>query len=210
MNWRDACRVTGFLEPGETDHWRVSRFTLEEKDAAIAKIRAIMDRRGYTPPGEYTRLDRLNGEHRTIVMSDTRDEINDLSSLFWSAPQGRILINGLGLGCVLKGVLSLDGVAHVDVVEIDPEVIQLVGSQFDDQRLTIHQGDAFTFQWPAGLTWDFVWHDVWDALSSDNLSDEEYARPGTYARLNRRYGRRAGWQGAWGQDYLKSQRSRGW
>ena len=205
-SWHDDCRVTGFVQPGETEHWRVSNFTVSEGDSKWASLTAIIgsSRRGSLPPGEYTRLDRKHpGGSRSIVMSDTRDEINDLGDLFWKQPYGRVLVHGLGLGCVVKGLLARPEVTHIDVVEIDPEVIELVGSQYTDPRLSIHLGDAFTYDFPKGTSWDFAWHDVWDSLSTDNLSNEEHAQPGTYAKLNRRYARRVAWQGAWGQEYLR-------
>lgn len=208
-NWREDCRVTGFLDEGETEHWRVRRFTVSDEHNLLGFGSFFRTGRGRTPPGEYTQLLRKTergGE--VIVMSDTRDEIHDLSSLFWSKPQGRILVNGLGLGCAIKGLLAIPEVERIDVVEISREVIDLVGSQFTDPRLVIHEGDAFTYEWPAGTRWDRAWHDVWEELNEDNLSNEESAHPGTYAKLNRRYGRRSEWQGAWGQAFLKSQRDR--
>lgn len=140
-------------------------------------------------------------------MSDTPAEMRDLAPLFWQPPSGRILVNGLGLGCVIHGLLASKEVTSIDVVEIDPDVIELVGSQIKDPRLTIHEGDAFTIQWPVGMRWNYIWHDVWDELCTDNLNGED-VHPGTYATLHRRYGRRCDWQGSWGYDFLKYQQRR--
>lgn len=200
--WRDACRVTNVLEERTKGPWRVERFTVT-KEHAILQFREMLTGRD-CPPGEYT---RLMHEKRGVVMSDTRAEINDLAWLFYSNPRGRVLVNGLGLGCVLSGLLNIEEVESIDVVEIDPDVIELVGSQIKDPRLTIHEADAFKIKWPVGVTWDFVWHDVWDELSTDNLNGED-ARPGSYATLHRRYGRRTTWQGSWGFELLRSERRR--
>lgn len=212
-DWRAAARGDS-LQMGETEHWALERFEISKERHGLQMALSMMGGggRGSTPFGTYTRLVRKPG---TIVMSDTRDEINDLSELFWAfpdGPAGRIVVNGLGMGCVIRGLLLYPAVTHVDVVEYDAEVIELVGSQITDPRVTIHHGDAFTYQWPKGTTWDMAWHDVWDTLSTDNLSDEQSAWPGTYAKLNRRYARRARWQGAWGQGWLKwrARQERGW
>lgn len=203
-DWRAAARGDS-LTPGETEHWRLEHFTVGEGHRLSMFMSAFhAGGRGQTPEGEYTRLVRKTSYGETIVMSDTRDELNDLQTLFWADPKGRVLVNGLGMGCVVRGLLSYPEVTSIDVVELDPEVIALVGSQFTDPRVHIHEGDAFTYQWPVGITWDFAWHDVWDDLSGDNLSNENTARPGTYAKLNRRYARRTGWQGAWGQSWLRA------
>jgi hypothetical protein len=214
MSFYDDCRVTGFIQPGENERWRVSNFEVQDHRALSGSLGGFFRTgRGSTPPGTYTRLDRLtpkpdgSGTWSSIVMSDTSDEIRDLGPLFYARPHGRIIVNGLGLGCVVKGLLALDAVEHVDVVEVDEKIIELVGSQYTDPRVAIHHGDAFTFQWPANTTWDFAWHDVWDDLCTDNLSNAENAQPGTYAALKRRYGRRVGWQGAWGEDFLRSRRA---
>ena len=147
----------------------------------------------------YTRLVR----DRTLVMSDTPDEIRDHVGPFYRA-KGRVLINGLGLGCLLKGILMNDEVTHVDVVEIDEDIVELMrvsAPWISDPRVTIHIADALTMKWPPNTQWDVVWHDIWDDLNTDDLSTSR-------AKLHRMYGRRAGWQGAWGQGWLQDRRRR--
>lgn len=144
--------------------------------------------------------------HGTLVMSDTPDEIRDLSPIL-SRGKGRVLVNGLGLGCVLRGLLAKEEVEHIDVLEVSPELIELMGPYFaDDDRVTIHEGDCFTFRWPAGTRWDCVWHDVWDDLCMENLTEGGQPQPGSYEKLHRKYGRRCDWQGSWGYDFLASRR----
>ena len=157
-----------------------------------------------THPGTYTQLVH---NRRGVVMSDTDAEILDMADLFYHKPHGRVLVNGLGLGCVVSGLLALSGVTHLDVVEIDADVIDLVGGQLTDSRLTIHHADAFTVRWPTGTTWDCAWHDVWDSLCTDNLSSTD-AAPGSYAALHRRYARKVGWQESWGFNFLQRERGR--
>jgi hypothetical protein len=171
----------------DADGVRVSRFEIGPPD-----VRSLLDMmsqggRGRTKPGTYTRLD-VDGR---LWMSDTDDEKRDHAEPFWEAQRrgGRVLIHGLGLGMVVKAVLALPQVEHVDVVEIDPRVVKHVGPHYAGERCTIHLGDALTHQWPAGARWDVVWHDIWPTITGDNLPQMH--------RLHRRFGRRAGWQGSW-------------
>lgn len=208
-------RVTGFVEPAENDGWMIdTSVPAYHYDGSFGSV--LRTGRGALEPGEpVTRLIRKTPLDdgrvgKTLVMSDTPDEMRDLLPILYSG-KGRVVVNGLGLGCVVKGLLTRPEVEHIDVVEISGDLIDLVGHYYESERVTIHQGDAFDFKWPRGTRWNCAWHDVWDTLDVDNLSNEEYAEPGTYAALHRRYGRRVDWQGSWGWDFLQAQRSRsGW
>lgn len=180
--------------------WRIERKTIEPDaiEARLGQLRAIIHGSGrWVPPGTYIGL----RHGRTLVMSDTPDEMRDHSEPYFEASRrgGRVLLHGLGLGMVLRAVLSLPNVEHVDVVEIAPEVIRLVGPHFAgalaDGRLTIHEGDCFTMRWPAGTRWQVVWHDVWNTLCEDNLPEMH--------RLHRSFGQRCDWQGSWGRSFIE-------
>lgn len=63
----------------------------------------------------------------------------------------RARVTGLGRGCVVRGLLARPQVEHIDVVEIDVGVLDMVGPSFaGEPRLMIHQGDALTYTWPQG------------------------------------------------------------
>lgn len=184
---------------GTSGPWSVERFTVEggeaELDALRFAIHGIMHRRA--PAGSYTRLVRRG----TVVMSDTPAEILDhLEAIreIEKASCERVLVNGLGLGLIVRAALRMPHVRQVDVVEAEEDVVKLI--RFDDDRVRIHRADAYQIQWPVGTTWDVVWHDIWPAICSDNLPD--------MARLKKRYGRRARWQGAWCQEGCRALRDR--
>lgn len=203
----DAARAT-MIEAGENAGWKIDKAEAPEDGRAFGFGTIIRTGRGSLNPGDtYTRLLRKYPNGGTsLVMSDTPDEIRDLMSILHRG-KGRVLVNGLGLGCVLRGLLAKDQVEHIDVVEISADLIELIGPYFAGERVTIHQGDAFDFTWPKGTRWDCVWHDVWDDLSIDNLNEYHgRAQPGSYEKLHRRYGRRCDWQGSWGWDFLQSRR----
>jgi hypothetical protein len=185
---------------GESGDWRISRFTVTEEAAKLDAIRATFNGRGrYCPAGTYTRLTRAG----QIIMSDTRDEIRDHRP-FMELAEGKILISGLGLGMVLNGCLKKPDVAHATVIEISPDVINLVGNYYQDlygDRLTIINADIMEWKPPKGTKYDYVWHDIWDSLCGDNVKEMSY--------LHRKFGKIAQHQGSWGKlDCIRENRRR--
>lgn len=172
------------IAEGERGRWSVSRFTVSEQEAKFTALRAVMKGRGYVPAGSYTQLKR----GPVIVMSDTPDEMRDHRWAVHKA-RGHVLINGLGIGMVLTNVLQKPEVTAVTVVELDADVIALVGPNYSDPRVNIVHASAFDYAPPKGVRYGAVWHDIWDNICGDNLSE--------MTRLKRKYGRRADWQGCW-------------
>lgn len=75
----------------------------------------------------------------------------------------RILILGLGGGTLVKQFVRFYPDATVDVVEVDPLVVQVAQRWFDvepSDRLRIHLSDARTFVTRSNETWDLVMVDV--------------------------------------------------
>lgn len=171
------------MPEGVSGDWRVEHFTVSKEASERTAIRSWRDE--YVPAGDYTRLMR----GRVVVMSDTPMEERTNGWIMRRA-RGRVLINGLGIGMVLREVLAKPDVVSVTVIEKAPEVIELVGPTFaDDPRLTIIQADALEYQPPRGEKFDIVWHDIWDFICSDNLPEMH--------RLHRKYGRRTKEQWSW-------------
>lgn len=170
------------LTPGTSGPWAVEQFDVIENDAQ--RIRYAMAGRPI-PAGKYTRLVH---KQRGVVMSDTPAEMRDHLT-FVRAAQGHCLIHGLGLGMCLKAALGKPDVTRVTVVEIDPAVIGLVGSQYEDDRLEVIEADALEYHPQKGVRFGAVWHDIWDSICADNLPDMH--------KLHRRYGRLSDWQGSW-------------
>jgi hypothetical protein len=62
------------------------------------------------------------------------------------------------------------------------------------KRFTVSETEAKATQLRAmmkGERYGMVWHDIWDSFCGDNLPE--------MTRLKRKYGRRADWQGCWGE-----------
>lgn len=181
---------------GAKGDWYVERFSVTDEDVRLHNMRCMfspgMGRR-VMKPGTYTRLLR----HRRIIMSDTPAEVQDHRYAIYKAT-GSVLINGLGLGVVLKGVLDKEDVTDVTVIEKSPDVIALVGPHYQDSRLTIIEADAMEWRPPKGKRYNMVWHDIWDDICGDNLPEMH--------KLHRRYGRRADWQGSWCREICEMHR----
>jgi len=156
-------------------------------------------------PGWYTGMARYN----RLWMSDTTAERRDHLSAAWEIDMrgGRILMSGLGLGMLLRVALHTESVTHVDVVELDSDVVKLVSPHYQEmadlmgKSLTIYEDDIFKIRWPRNTRWDVAWFDVWSTICTDNL--------GEMAKLNRSYNRRTDWHGCWSQELLRSLRSQG-
>ncbi len=187
------------IPEGKCGRWSVKRFSVSNEDAKFSALRAAMKGRGYVPPGEYT---QLHCEGRGIVMSDTPDERRDHYEPVLRA-RGHVLINGLGIGMVLAAVLKKSEVTQVTVVELDPDVVALVGPAYEaDSRVQIVTSSAYDYQPPKGERYGAVWHDIWDTICGDNLPE--------MTKLKRKYGRRADWQGCWCEYECKRQNHRRW
>jgi len=142
----------------------------------------------------YTTLQRISEaslhlEGGEVVMEDGLPELRKHLPIVLEA-QGRVLVTGLGLGCVVRGLLANPAVEHIDVVELDEDIIRFVGIWFaDEPRVTIHQGDALKIEWPEEQRWDYAWHDIWCPSGS--------ALQLLHGELMHRYADMVPRQGAW-------------
>jgi hypothetical protein len=123
------------------------------------------------------------------VMEDSRTELLQHMPI-WLAARGRVLVTGLGLGCVVRGLLASPRVELVDVVEIDADVLRVVGPEFAaNPRVRLHHADALTFD-PPGERWDFAWHDIW----TEGPSHLQHLHVQLIGRNRGRCGRQGAWK----------------
>jgi spermidine synthase len=114
-----------------------------------------------------------------------------------------VLIGGLGIGMVLNAVLLKDEVEHVTVIELEPDVIKLVGPHYEAKfgdRLTIIQADVMQWLPPKGTVFDLAYFDIWPDICTDNLKD--------ITALKRRWVRRAKVRLFWVEGLLRYQAGR--
>ncbi len=178
------------IPPGESGDWIVKKFSVSEVNSAIDFHKH--GSRGVRA-GDYTGLYRCG----QVIMSDTSAELRDHHIPVRKA-LGLCLVNGLGLGCVVAGMLEKPGVDKVVVIEESQDVIDLVAPYFLERygdRFECICADAYEYMPPKGERYGVVWHDVWDTLCGDNLPK--------MTKLHRKYGRRTEWQGSWGKEMLR-------
>lgn len=184
---------------GTSGAWSVRRFEVTPAAAKWGNLRAVVSGSGrFVPVGTYTGL-YCGAE---IIMSDTPDERRDHSE-FMRHAHGKVLIGGLGLGCVLNVVAAKPAVTGITVVELSADVLKIVGPHFTERlgdRLELVHDDIRSWAPPRHIKWDCAWFDIWPNLCTDNLTE--------MGRLSRRFARRAEWRGSWGQDVLKARKRR--
>jgi hypothetical protein len=187
--------------------WSIQHFTVSEEEAKRFNFSLIFSGHGSRSirAGEYTKLVH---KERGVVMSDTPAEMSD-HSYFVRKAKGSVLINGLGLGMVLYNCALKEEVSKITVIEIDADIIELVGSQYKNQfdgKLNIIHSDALEYIPPKGIRYDCVWHDIWDNICLDNWEE--------YKKLHRKYGRRCNYQNSWCrwelQQQLREEKSYSW
>lgn len=129
-----------------------------------------LDRNGHqiiVPAGIYTHLFRVTDSTLhldppgTVVMEDTPVELKTHLPFMMKA-SGRVLVTGLGLGCVVRGLLANPAVEHITCIEKSKDVLKLVSSYMPQtDRLAIVHADAFEWVAKNKSTFDYAWHDLW-------------------------------------------------
>lgn len=153
------------IYPGISGLWKVEKQIVNEttRPKMLAWAKVTNEKRPTPPFGTYTILhrktiDTMDSRYGEVVMNDYPNEINTHLEFALKA-KGRVLIVGLGLGCVVRGCLVNSQVDHIDVIERDEDVIELCRCGVEDPRVTIHKMDALE-ELPAGH-WNYSWVDVW-------------------------------------------------
>jgi hypothetical protein len=169
-----------------------------EKNNLVAMIQASKGRPiGYGKFKALRRHDEYNGINSIVtVMSNTESEIRD-HRRFVNQAHGDILINGLGLGCVIEDLLKKEYIKSITVIEKFKEVIDMVSPYIKDERVKIINADAFEYKPEKGKRFDFVWHDIWDTICGSNLMEME--------KLHRKYGKKTGYQESWARHLCLKQ-----
>jgi hypothetical protein len=220
VNWDDYRAHVGVqLSAGP---WRID--AIESTAGDVTSWIAEAQGMPVTPPGWYT---ALMHKDRGLVMCDVPGEIAGALPFLDAATleHRRLLITGLGLGILPAWLLATTSPWRIDIVEIDPDVIELITRDCREQwapnawaadpRLHIHHGDAHTW-WPAGqrgcalhqtcrtwgnATWHAAFFDIWDTISPHNLPSMH--------RLHRRFGRRVAKMWSWERAECEAMRGRG-
>jgi hypothetical protein len=155
----DAAKA-GNIPEGESGLWTIRK-------AAVCKPIVIQDKKGRShtfPRGIYTNLWRYTDAtmHKggELVMTDNPPELATHLEFMLKA-HGRVLVSGLGLGCVVRGLLANPAVDFVVCLERDPHVLKLVAPHMPKEKLSIIFADAIEWCEKSTETFDCAWHDIW-------------------------------------------------
>lgn len=179
MNKSDylAAMSADAIPAGWSNLWYIAKMTLRDPSPSVRHKKPVV-----VPPGTYTFLYRLTdatlyadppGE---VVMEDTPFELQTHLGFVMRA-RGRVLVTGLGLGCVIRGLQANPHVEHVTCIEDSDDVLKLVGPHMSKERLTIIQADALEWTAKNKETFDCAWHDLWtDRCNGEPHLDHWHAR----------------------------------
>lgn len=188
----NAARVPETLEPQSFGDWSIWRKKLPEEhrfEHGWPHYTLLMKRVKVDPSWENMHLLDDDETKMDVVMEDSPKELRKHLPI-WVIAHGHILKTGLGLGCVVRGLLTKPEVTKISVIEIDEDIIRIVGKEFeDDPRVVIHHGDALTFDVDKIGRIDFAWHDIW---VPENIGLQD-----CHARLLIKYNTGVTMQGAW-------------
>lgn len=141
--------------------------------------------RGLKPDFKYKRL-VLKG--KGIMMSDTPMERNTNYEFLHKA-NGDVIIFGLGLGLIILPLLADQNIKSIRVVELDQSLINLVTpilKQHDkENKLTVVQGDCFTYVPEKDRKFDTVYFDIWLSITDDNYEEQKKLERGFRKFLNK-------------------------
>lgn len=151
------------IPAGFSGLWYITKTDLEKLTPSTRNGKPVV-----LPPGKYTFLYRITDETLyydppgVVVMEDTPFELQTHIGFVMQA-KGKVLVTGLGLGCVVRGLLRNPNVAHVTCIENSKDVLKLVAPHMLDlgDRLEIVEADALEWTTQNKDTFDCAWHDLW-------------------------------------------------
>jgi hypothetical protein len=149
------------IPAGWSNLWYVAKTTFTKPAPGIRHGKSVT-----VSPGTYTFLRRLtettlyHAPAGEIVMEDTPFELQTHLGFVMHA-RGKVLVTGLGLGCVTRGLLANPHVEHVTCIENSKDVLKLVAPHMPTERLTIVEADALEWTAKNKETFDAGWHDLW-------------------------------------------------
>lgn len=220
-----AAHVSEFMQAEERGRWRLKPFEIDEDhyfasrmrvmhEAGDDEFRRVASLERVVPVGSWISLQRkrteieaegdkmidLVNEGYVPVMSDTPAEIEGHRHAIENAT-GRVLIHGLGLGCLVSALMAKPDVTQIDVVDVDPDVIHLTGHYYThDPRVQIFNRDCLHMNWSQDARWDYVWHDIWSHISPRNLEPKTAEHGIAYSTLFDLFEKQAAMQGAWAYE----------
>lgn len=190
------------VRPGELGVAKVVHHKVTEQERSHMSMRAAFGHPDEFTPDEIIVQLFIRGQ---LMMSTTRHERETNLDVMMNA-KGRVLIAGLGLGMILPYMLRSHKVEHITVIELEDDVVDLVGpqiGQLDERRwshkLSFGLGDINNWKPQRGQRFETIYFDIWPNVCEDNRPE--------ITKLKRRFAKYlsgAGhWMGAWCEGRLR-------
>lgn len=192
------------IPAGYSGLWYISKLILKFDTESIHHVKPVT-----VPAGTYTYLYRLtdatihNEPPGEVVMEDTPFELKTHLGFIMGA-FGNVLITGLGLGCVIRGLQANPNVEQITCIENSPDVLKMVAPYMPMEKLTIIEADALEWTGKNKDPFDCAWHDLWTDRAAGQPHLDIW-----HAQLIRNCMNKTKYQGAWnmnktGKRVLKS------
>lgn len=191
---------------------------IEEKGVATIKkvsISAAEERRAnmyYSARSNYGLFAVKQGEYvqlfikgHGLMMSDTHME-RKTNYDFVSSANGRVLIAGLGVGLIIKGIIDRKDITEIVVIEKYQDVIDLVLPKIKHKKLKVINADIFEWKPEKGELFDSIYFDIWADICEDNL-DEMKTLHKKYSRALNKSNSRS-FMDSWMKGHLTRQKRR--
>lgn len=179
----------------------ISAFEVKREKNPLYHMRLAMD--GFPVyDGKYIKL-HVDGQ---LMMSDT-DMEKSSNRAFVRNANGDVLIAGLGIGLVVKNILSkMDSgeIKSITIVEKYKDVIDLVSPYFKKHKIKYICADILKWRPEKGKLYDTIYFDIWPAICTDNLDEIKFLHNIFKHRLNRKNPNC--WMDSWMKSYLQSQK----
>lgn len=140
-----------------------------------------------------------------VIMSDSTMEQQSNKDIIRRA-HGDVFIAGLGLGMILLPILQKPEVKSVTVVELYPDVIELVhpyiAENDSENKLTVIQDDILHME-SIGIDtkYDVIYFDIWNTICTDNWEDIKMLKRKFRKLLNKEDPQN--YIGAWMEDEIQ-------
>lgn len=120
-----------------------------------------------------TRWHVLKDKEGDVWMTDYPQEQYQSDVLLAPIQKGRVLVGGLGLGYVPSVLAKRPGIKHIDVIEIERDVIDLVAFHLPDPdcKITVVHADLFEFLERKNLNYDWAFYDIWRSAEENVFFD---------------------------------------
>ena len=142
------------VDAGEFGLWQIRKSTVERWLANVSKEEKPVCTSLY----RYTE-ETLHQDQGELVMIDHVLELQKHLHFVLNA-RGDVLVTGLGLGCVVRGLSMRAGVDTITVIERDSWIIRHVAPTLPPSVHIIH-ADAREWCQETNQTFDYAWHDLW-------------------------------------------------